>query len=1169
MGGARPPHPPPPPPAARGGGRLSNGRLTSRLTAAGAGGVDYRGVALTRAAPDSAGDGPGVWIYVRDLDTGDVWSATRHPVRREPDAYEARLGAGVVSFRRTDDGIETRLDVCIPATDDVELRRIRLANRSGRPRRLEVTTYAEVVLAPAAADAAHPAFSKLFVETEHVAESDALLARRRPRAPGDAPLWLAHALAGGTPPAAAAAGHETDRARFLGRGRSTAAPAALDPGATLSGTVGAVLDPVVSLRRCVELPPGEATTLVAVLAAAPDCAAALELATRWTGRDAVRDGGRVDTTFAEAAAAEPAETPAAAPPVPAGAPARYRPATPADAAIATSAAATTAADADVEPLRHFNGFGGFSADGTEYVLRLAPGPAGPLLPPLPWTHVVANEETGFIASERGAASTWSVNSRENRLTPWPNDPVSDPHVEALYLRDEDAGVFWSPQPGPVPAPAPYEVRYGFGYARWRTAAFGIEQDVVAFVPRRSPAKLVRLRLTNRSGHERRLSIVAYAQWVLGSLPPGSGRTVVTERDAATGAILATNPANGEFAGRVAFAALLTSDLGPVEATADRTAFLGEGGDVAHPAALRGDAPLDGRTGAGLDPCAAFRRTFVLGEGASWECTFVLGQAATVEKARACVAGMSEPAAVDRALAEARAFWAGLTGRIRVRTPADALDLMVNGWLVYQTLACRLWARSAFYQSGGAFGFRDQLQDAAALVYVDPALTRRQILLHAAHQFPEGDVLHWWHPPTAKGIRTRFADDLLWLPYVTAFYLATTGDRTILDEAAPFVTARALEPGEDEAFVFPTPTGTTASLYEHCCAALDRSLTTGAHGLPLIGTGDWNDGMNRVGREGRGESVWLGFFLFAILEAFIPLCAGRGDAARAHRYHEYRERLRHALNDAGWDGEWYRRAFYDDGAPLGSRESDECRIDAIAQAWAVLSGAAPPERARQALDALEAQLVDERAGLIRLLAPPFDRTPHDPGYIKGYVPGVRENGGQYTHGALWAVRALAEAGRAERAAPLLEMLSPVSHARSRQDVEVYRVEPYVIAADIYGVPPHVGRGGWTWYTGSAGWMLRVALESILGLTVEEGRILRLRPCIPAAWPGFALRYALPDRAATYEIEVRRGDGATTATLDGAPLAVADGAVAIPVRRDGGVHRVDVVLGEDVGPRYRER
>jgi cyclic beta-1,2-glucan synthetase len=782
--------------------------------------------------------------------------------------------------------------------------------------------------------------------------------------------------------------------------------------------------------------------------------------------------------------------------------------------------------------------------------------------------VVANEEAGFIVSERGAGYTWSVNSRENRLTPWFNDPVSDPHGEALYLRDDDDGAFWSPTPGPVPAAAPYEARWGFGQATWRTTVSGIVQEVTAFVPRRGPLRITRVRLHNLSGRRRRLSLYSYAQWVLGTLPYGNA-FLGARVDPAGGAVLAVNPANGEFGGRVAFAAALAGSGAAVQATANRIAFLGGRADVSDPAAVRDGGALDAQPGFGPDACAARRVSLVLEPGEETACAFLLGQAPDEAGARAALAHFGSPGAVDAALAEVCGFWAELTGRLRVETPAPALDLMVNGWLVYQDLCCRIWARSAFYQSGGAFGFRDQLQDAAALVYLDPSLTRDQILLHAAHQFPEGDVLHWWHPPSSKGIRTRFADDLLWLPYIAAFYVVTTGDAGVLEEGVRYLRARALEPGEDEAFLLPEDAGESGTVYDHCCRALDRSLTVGPHGLPLIGTGDWNDGMNRVGREGRGESVWLGFFLYDILGSFLPICAARGDTARAGRYGRYREELRAALNGAGWDGAWYRRAYYDDGAPLGSASSDECRIDAIAQAWAVLSGAAPPARAAQALDALERHLVREGDGLIALLTPPFDRTPHDPGYIKGYLPGVRENGGQYTHGALWAVRALAEAGRHERAAALLELLSPVSHARTPEAVEVYRAEPYVIGADVYGVVPHVGRAGWTWYTGSAGWMLRVALESVLGLTLEGGRTLRLRPCIPASWPGFDIHYRLPGDAGVCDIRVTRGTGATQAALGGVRMEVEDGAVVAPLPPDGAHHELRVVLGDDVGPVYRER
>jgi cyclic beta-1,2-glucan synthetase len=821
-----------------------------------------------------------------------------------------------------------------------------------------------------------------------------------------------------------------------------------------------------------------------------------------------------------------------------------------------------------EPLRFFNGHGGFSADGSEYVIRLAPGDAGPVRPPLPWANVPANERVGFIATESGAMYTWSANSRENRLTPWLNDPVTDPHGEALYLRDEESGACWSPTPGPTPGPGAYEARHGMGYTRWRTTAHDLESEVLAFVPRLDPVKIVRLRVTNRGATARRVAAFSYAQLVLGVFPWETGPSVETRAE--DGVILAVNPKNGEFAPLVAFAAV----CGGADAslTADRAEFLGALGGADRPAAVWADR-LSGRVGKGLDPCAAFRVALDLAPGETGEVVFLLGQGNDAAEARTVAARYREPSAVEAALDLVRAFWRDTVGGVQVETPSPALDLMVNGWLTYQNLSCRVWGRSAYYQSGGAFGFRDQLQDTAALVHLAPELTRRQIVLHAAHQFVEGDVLHWWHPPTSKGMRTRFADDLLWLPYVAAYYVRTTGDTSVLDEDARFVTAHQLAPGEDEEFLLPRDSGTSASVYDHCCRSLDRSLTAGAHGLPLMGVGDWNDGMNRVGREGRGESVWLGFFLSAILDDFIPLCEWRGDRERAERYGEYAQRLRQSLNadGEGWDGGWYRRAYYDDGTPLGASTNDECRIDTIAQAWAVISRVAPPEKAEQALDAMERHLVSEGEGIIRLLTPAFDKTPHDPGYIKGYLPGVRENGGQYTHGALWAVKALAELGRTERAARLLEMLSPVTRGATADAIGVYQVEPYVIAADVYGVAPHVGRGGWTWYTGSAGWMFRVALESILGVELVGGDTLVVRPCIPREWPGFTVRYRLADRATTYELLVTRGEGATTARGDGTGEgpSVDGGAVRIPVRRDGGTHRVEIALGGDVGPRYAAR
>jgi cyclic beta-1,2-glucan synthetase len=1241
------------------------------LTHEGGGYSAWQNVALTRWSADRSRDVGGVSFYLRDLERGAYWSAGRNPIPGSPDRYETVREGGSVAIVREECEVESRLDVVVDPEADCEYRVLALTNRGRTERRLDVTSYLEVTLNDPAADAAHPAFSKLFVETEFSADTKALLARRRPRSPDDPPRWMGHGfwLEGSAPGDIEV---ETDRARFIGRGRSLADPAALDSGSRLSGCVGPVLDPVFSLRRTVRLAPGGTARLVALVAAGDrrdDLTRRLTApaprrieAVFGTARrlDLPADPQRLATLtgallFGAAPVASPAELPEASPLTPGDLSALFVPGNvplvlaavrgdidraellcfsrvvrwwrqnglavtllvledgasadgvvdrdpativrsasdvapellilaqrcarlsqdrlrdPAPALPVTSKAAPPILDPHpatldaTEELLAFNGYGGFTADGAEYVIRLDRVDGRLRLPPRPWTNVVANEAAGFIASETGAGYTWTVNSRENRLTPWSNDPVLDPPGEALYLRDEDRDECWSPTPGPLPDGAAYECRHGFGYTVWRHTSLDLEQETTAFVPRRDGVKMVRLRVTNRSPTVRRLSVSFYARWVLGTAPERDGRFIVTQHDAATGAILAVHPYRGPLAGRVAFACVVGPEGRSVAAshTADRAAFL---------AAERSGAPLDGRTGAGLDACAAFRVPFTLARGATAECCVLLGEADNRAAALELCRRYESAMAVSEALDDVRRFWRDTLGRLQISTPAPALDLVVNGWLAYQNLSCRVWGRSAFSQSGGAYGFRDQLQDSSALVWLSPETTRSQILLHAAHQFPEGDVLHWWHPPDSRGVRTRFADDPLWLPFVTSEYIRHTGDEGLLREAVRFLEARPLAAGEEHAFLFPRRSGADADLYEHCCLAVDRSLTRGAHGLPLIAGGDWNDGMNRVGRLGRGESVWLGFFLYEVLQRVLPWCERRGDRTRIARYRAALPSLRAALNEGGWDGAWYRRAYYDDGEPIGSAQSDECRIDAIAQAWAVLSGAAPPDRAARALDALEERLVDAPAGLIRLLTPPFDRTVHDPGYIKGYLPGVRENGGQYTHGVLWAVRALAELGREERAAALLEMLSPVARARGAEAVAVYQAEPYVVAADVYGAAPHVGRAGWTWYTGSAGWMYRVAVESVLGLTVKEGASLQLRPCIPASWPGYTLRCRVPGHETQYAIAVtqeRPRAARTVASLDGTPLEVAAGAVTIPLLTDGVDHHVQVRLGKDVGPRYHAR
>lgn len=1100
--------------------RLSNGRLETLITNSGAGQLRWNGLALTRWRADPVADDLGSLLYVRDLDSGAFWSLGYQPTRVEPRVYRAGGQGGRFWLEREDQGIALRLDLSLDDGRDLERRRLQLTNVSDRARRIELTSYLEVVLFPAEADAAHPAFAKLFVQTERDEATGALLARRRPRGQGESWPWMVHALLG-----AEAVQWETDRAAFIGRGRSRARPAALfgadGEASSLSGSLGNVLDPILSLRAVVELEPGADTELTWITGAASDRAAAL----------ALLDG-------------EPLTRPASA---------------------SVSQPVTDEATESTPDLRFFNGYGGFSADGRRYEIPL-PYRAGEghRRPPQPWINVIANPGFGCLMSESGAGYTWSRNSQSNRLTPWSNDPVSDPHGEALYVRDEATGESWSPLPGPRPAPADYRVTHGLGFTRCSLQYAGLDQETTLFVPCNDPLRVLRLRLTNLGAGVRRLSLLGYQRLVMGQ-QPSSAAAILTVIEPESGLLHATNPGAGDFAGGIAFATAVVSGGAVIERdyTTDRLSVIGRHRDLSDPVALEPGRQLDGRQGAMPDPCFAQRLMVSLEPGATLVCDWLLGEAMSETELRDLQQRYADPAAIGAAFDEAVAFWEDLVSRIQVETPEPAIDLMLNGWLLYQNLGCRIWARSAFYQSGGAYGYRDQLQDAAALAVIRPDITRAQLLLHAAHQFVEGDVLHWWHPaPLERGLRTRFSDDLLWLPSVTAHYVRVTGDVGVLDERRPYLTAPKLAPGQDEDYLAPKLSGESGDLYDHCCRAIDRSLTCGAHGLPLMGTGDWNDGMNRVGREGRGESVWMGFFLYRVLSDFLPLCERRGDQARIDRYRAYQAELERALETSGWDGDWYRRAYYDDGTPLGSATDQECRIDALAQSWAALSGAVPRARAEQALDALEHHLASEPEQLIRLLTPPFVDTTHDPGYIKGYVAGVRENGGQYTHAACWAVAALAELDRRERAASWLARLSPISHSRTPEDVRRYRLEPYVVAADIYGAPPHVGRGGWSWYTGSADWWYRVALESVLGLRVENGRELLIRPCIPASWPGFRLCYRLPDGVTACEIQVDNGDGGGSviaATLDGEPLTIQAGAARAVLPAGVGRHFIRVRLG----------
>jgi cellobiose phosphorylase len=783
---------------------------------------------------------------------------------------------------------------------------------------------------------------------------------------------------------------------------------------------------------------------------------------------------------------------------------------------------TATAEIPYYDLAFFNGLGGFTHDGREYIIILRPGENTPA----PWINVIANPQFGTVVSESGGVYTWAENSHDFRLTPWSNDPVTGGGGEALYIRDEESGRVWSPSPQPARGAMAYVAHHGFGYSIFEYQEDGVTSVLTMYVAPDAPVKFARVKLTNRSGRRRRFSVTAYWELVLGKSRDETLMHVVTEIDPVTGAIFARNAYNVEFGGWVVFA---DSSETTRTITADRTEFLGRNGTPANPAALN-CVRLSGRVGAGLDPCAAIQSPVDLEDGQEKELVFILGAAESEDQARQVIQQNRGVSSAQRALDGVWQYWSHTLGVLYVETPDPALNFLANGWLMYQTISCRMWARTGFYQSGGAYGFRDQLQDAMALLHAEPLLLRAHLLRAAARQFHEGDVQHWWHPPSGRGVRTHCSDDYLWLPYATCRYVTATGDTGVLEERVAFLEGRPLRPEEDSYYDLPQLSVKAGSdevetLYEHCVRAIDNGLRFGVHGLPLMGSGDWNDGMNLVGEQGKGESVWLGFFLYDVLTRFAEQARRRGDSAFADKCLAEAGQLRLHIEDSAWDGQWYRRAFFDNGEPLGSAENPECQIDSLPQSWSVLSCAGDRGRAQTAMDSVDSRLVCRDAQLVRLFTPPFDTSELNPGYVKGYIPGVRENGGQYTHAAIWAAMAFAAMGDSDgpgsaRAWELFSLLNPIAHGTTPDQMQVYKVEPYVMAADVYAAPPHTGRGGWTWYTGSSGWMYRLITESLLGLQLQAD-ILRFTPCLPPQWQTFKIHYRY--RETFYRITVRNAGG----------------------------------------------
>jgi cyclic beta-1,2-glucan synthetase len=1226
---------------------LSNGRYQVMVTNAGGGYSRWKGFAVTRWHEDVTCDNWGTFCYICDVDSGEYWSNAHQPTLIKTDKYEAAYSQGRVDFNCIYKEIETHTEIVVSPEDDIEMRRLRITNRSDIRRTIEVTSYAEVVIAPPASDLMQPAFSNLFVQTEIIHHQNTILCTRRPRSAEEQSPWMFHLMATAGK-VAEQTSYETDRMAFIGHGNSIVNPQAMNNPGKLSDSQGSVLDPIVAIRYKITLEPEETITMDMVTGIAetkeicqglinkyqdntPHKDRVFEMA--WTHSQVVLrqiNASEADAQlygrlagsilFANASfRADPAilinnhrqqsglwgyaisgDLPIVLLKIESQENMQlvkqltqahaywrlkglvldlviwnethdgYRQAfqndiqslIPAElngskggiflrtadqisnedrilfqtvARIIISDSGGTLADhvnrkeleraviplidkSQVYPLSlvslpqpkdlvFFNGLGGFSPDGKEYVIVTDNNNKTPA----PWVNVIANPNFGTVISESGSAYSWIENAHELRLTPWSDDPVSDTSGEAYYLRDEESGRFWSTSFLPSGGQSTYITRHGFGYSVFEHIEDGIYSEMTVYVDIVSAIKFTVLKIRNQSGRSRNFSATGYIEWVLGDNRMKTAMQIRTELDPDSGALFAKNQYNTEFDKRVAF---FDVDYLEKTFTADRTEFIGRNGTLQNPDAMF-RLKLSGKIGLALDPCAAIQVPFFMADGEEQEIIFRLGAGKDSNEASYIAKQFRGTASAEEALNKVKDYWQQTIGALRVETPDAAINIITNGWLTYQTISSRLWGRSGFYQSGGAFGFRDQLQDVMSLLHTRPQLAREQILLCACRQFKEGDVQHWWHPPIGRGVRTRISDDYLWLPFVTAFYIKHTGDISVLDVSIDFLEGRLLNAGEESYFDLPLNAHSPATLYEHCVRAIKHGLNFGERGLPLIGTGDWNDGLDKVGQHGKGESVWLAFFLYDILNRFAETASVYNDLMFADACKKEANTLKESIDKHAWDGEWYQRAWFDDGTPLGSKSNDDCKIDSIAQSWSVLSGGGNEKLVDTAMESAYKNLVQKETGIIQLLEPAFDKSDLNPGYIKGYVPGVRENGGQYTHAAVWMIMAFARLGNKDRVWELLNMINPVNHGKTAAQIAIYKVEPYVLAADVYSREPHAGRGGWTWYTGSAGWLYRLIIEYFLGLE-QEGNKLTFNPCVPKEWQSFKVHYRY--NKAIYHIDI---------------------------------------------------